>query len=200
MIPSRLCSYNGVPLGGVIDYFRNVTGKTNPAEAGLISLNASSNKETVNRVFMLNLDDSTFWEAIDSEGWIEFDFKMNRLHITGYTLNCFYYEYLREWKVNASKDRIKWKDVDHETLSAAPEGNEKISKYFQVDTPFFARYIRIIRIGTRFHELFPTHFILRAVDFFGKFYSWRDLNRLSRLRRFCEFYIRNFIMTFLLSS
>ena len=200
MVSSRLCSYNSVPLGGVIDYFRKATGKSNPAEAGLISLNASSNKETVNRVLMLNLDAYTFWQGIDSEGWIEFDFKRNRLNITGYTLNCFSFEYLREWKVNASIDRINWKDIDHKTLSAAPEGNGKISKYFQVDTPFFARYIRIIRIGKRFHEQYQYNFILRAVDFFGKFYSWRDLNRISRLRRFCEFYIHNFIMTFLLSS
>lgn len=200
MVPSKLCPYEGVQLGGVIDYYRKATGKSNPADSGFISLNASINKDKANRVFIVDADDNCYWEAYDNECWIEFDFKRNRLNITGYTLNSFSWEYLREWKVIASIDKIEWKDIDHETLSAAPEGSDKISTYFQVDTPFFARYIRIIRIGTRFSTLYPNLFVLRTIDFFGKFFSWRELNKLSRIRKYWKFYAYNFFMTFILSA
>ena len=180
MIPSKSCPYKGDPLGGVIDYFRKTTGKSNPAASGIVSLNSSVNSDTVNRVFIENAEEDCYWEVYDDKGWIEIDFKKNRFYITGYTLNCYSWEFLREWKVIASINRKNWSDIDHETLSAAPEGTGKISKYFQVDTPFFARYIRIIRLGTRFETQYPNTFILRTMDFFGKFYYWRDLNRLSR--------------------
>ena len=199
-VSSKSCTFEENPLSGIVEYFRKTTGKSNPVDAGLISLDASGSKDTAHYV-LSDVGDSSSgeWNTDDNEGWIEFNFLRNRFAITGYTLHCYPWEYLREWKVFTSINKKDWKEIDNRTLSAPPEGGGRVSKYYQVSNPFFVKYIRIKRIGTRFSDMYQYSFILHRVEFFGVFHSWKDLRQLSCVRKYRNFGITKFIVTLLLS-
>ena len=116
IIKSHNCPYNGNKTNGIISYFRNITKTDDPYQKGLISIDASSGKDTMKNIFVVRNDTArVFWYGAGIGSWIEIDFSPNFVDVYGYTIRGFSRDVLSSWSMTGSIDKSTWNIIDNKT-------------------------------------------------------------------------------------
>ena len=185
ILNSKNLPYDGTDhFNGIIKYFRDETKDKDPANYGLITLSSSCTSDAHN-IFVDESDGTKgYWACAGIGSWIQLGFKRNRVALTAYTIYCYGWDFLREWKVLASDDNKTWRTISHKTLSKQPEGSELFSLVFNTDYILSRKYIRFVSLSNRFQG--DTAFPLHRIELFGMFFSSKDINNKT-----CTFRTQN---------
>ncbi|OHT15492.1 F5/8 type C domain containing protein [Tritrichomonas foetus] len=151
------------PFGGIIDYFSTKYGG-NVMDSKNILISVSGTQWNSPKV-VAELNSTEFWVSENEPGsWFMYDFKERVINMTAYSLRGDNSGVLRNWVIEGSNDKQKWKTLDQHDNCDDLHGLYKIQSY-DVSSKHSFRYIRLRQTGPGYDK---THYLtLCSFEIFG---------------------------------
>ena len=178
MIPPASFELSNSTGNDIFQYFRDYYNVSNPHEAGIININASSttppggyNRSTVD--ILISTPGKGRWASLDIENSsITIDFLKNSVNLVGYTFSTSHdVRFINSWDIyGIYKDQMYLLDSRRNTPLCSNSDDffqciEDDEKSFIVNTPGFFQKFRIVHIGQ--DSLSSFYFSLSQIKFYG---------------------------------
>ena len=183
MLKSRRLSYvNGQNFSGIFEYLKNNSKTGNILKERFISISGTSEDKDYEYSLVLginNEDGSKWWRTIETNAknpYIKFDFLSNKISLESimmYDGACDYFTDYSIYGINGNKQEII-KTCEHEL-----EENDWHCIFFHIPLNRTKKYQSIKIEGNGPRGKGDTRFVMHRIEFFGTFYTRKDLLTLS---------------------